>query len=223
MRVFQIGAAGGVGRRLAARLVERGDEVSGMHRAEAQSTVIEATGAIPVLGDLIEDSIEELAERFHGHDAVVFSAGAHGTGVEFTSLIDGKGLEKAAEAALKAGVFRFILVSAFPDVSREREPDSRFEHYMRVKKAADGYLSGTDLDWLIVRPSVLLDGQGDGLVAAGLALPYGTVHRENVAEFIAEALHTPRLNRTLIELNDGAESFVSEVARLAEATSRPHR
>jgi len=49
-----------------------------------------------------------------GHSAVVFSAGAHGTGMDQTTLIDGTGLEKAAAAATRAGVSRFVLVSAFP-------------------------------------------------------------------------------------------------------------
>lgn len=51
MRVFQIGAAGGVGRRLARLLSERGDEATGMHRSPAQADTIRATGATPVTGD----------------------------------------------------------------------------------------------------------------------------------------------------------------------------
>jgi hypothetical protein len=33
--------------------------------------------------------------------------------VDQTTLIDGKGLEKAADAAMKVGVGRFVLVSVF--------------------------------------------------------------------------------------------------------------
>ena len=115
MRIFQIGAAGGIGRRLAALLVERGDQVTGMHRRPEQADVITSAGATPVAGDLIEDAVDALADRMRGHDAVVFSAGAHGTGTDQTTLIDGEGLLKAAEAAGRAGVRRFVLVSVFPD------------------------------------------------------------------------------------------------------------
>ncbi len=99
-------------------------------------------------GDLIKDSVEVLAEKFKGHDAVVFSAGAHGTGMDQTTLIDGKGgLEKAADAAALAGVSRFVLVSAFPESGRGGESvNERFEHYMRTKKTADVYLTRTGLD-----------------------------------------------------------------------------
>ncbi|MDX2549065.1 NAD(P)H-binding protein [Streptomyces sp. WI04-05B] len=215
MKVFQIGAAGGVGRRLAALLTERGDEVTGMHRGPAQADTIRAAGATPVTGDLIADSVEELAGKLAGHDAVVFSAGAHGTGMDKTTLIDGKGLEKAADAAAAAGVTRFVLVSVFPDALRGGEGGEGFEHYIKVKKSADVYLARTDLDWLIVRPGTLLDTAGSGRVTAGPAVEYGDVHREDVAAFIDAALHEPALSRVIVELTSGETPVADAVARLA--------
>ena len=203
MRVFVVGAAGGIGSRLAALLTARGDAVTGMHRRPEQAGKVAASGATPVTGDLIADSVQDLAEAFAGHDAVVFSAGAHGTGAEQTTLIDGVGLEKAAEAAALAGVPRFVLVSVFPEAGRGAGLGDGFEHYMRVKKKADVHLVGTGLDWLIVRPGTLVDGDGDGRVTAGPAVPYGDVHRDDVAAFIAAALHEPALTRTIVELTDG--------------------
>jgi NAD(P)-dependent dehydrogenase (short-subunit alcohol dehydrogenase family) len=66
MDVLIIGAAGGVGRRLAMLLTSRGD-------------------AAP--GDLIADSVDQLAARMRGQDAVVFSADAHGTGMDQTTQV----------------------------------------------------------------------------------------------------------------------------------------
>ncbi|SDI26034.1 Nucleoside-diphosphate-sugar epimerase [Sinosporangium album] len=218
MKVFQIGAAGGVGRRLARLLATLGDQVTGMHRDPAQAEIVRASGAAPLAGDLIHDSVEELAAKIGGHDAVVFSAGAHGTGVDKTSAIDGAGLEKAAAAADRAGVSRFVLVSAFPDAGRGRQTTEGFEHYIRVKKAADAHLARTDLDWLIVRPGTLLDDPGTGRVTAGLALEYGSVHRDDVAAFLAAALHEPRLNRVIVELTSGATPVADAVAHLAATT-----
>ncbi|MDQ0582268.1 NAD(P)H-binding protein [Streptomyces rishiriensis] len=215
MKVFQIGAAGGVGRRLAGLLSERGDEVTGMHRSPAQADTIRATGATPVTGDLIADSVEELAGKLAGHDAVVFSAGAHGTGMDKTTLIDGKGLEKAADAAAAAGVTRFVLVSVFPDALRGGEAGEDFEHYIKVKKSADVYLARTDLDWLIVRPGTLLDTPGSGRVTARPAVEYGDVHRDDVAAFIDGALHEPALSRVVVELTSGDTPVADAVARLA--------
>ena len=202
-RVFQIGAAGGVGRRLAALLTEQGHRVTGMHRAGGQDAVIREAGGAPVTGDLIEDSVASLAERLSGHDAVVFSAGAHGTGAEMTTAIDGRGLEKAADAAVTAGVRRFVLVSVFMDALREQPRSESFEHYVKVKRAADIHLASTNLDFLIVRPGGLLDDPGTGSVNAGVSIPYGSVPRDDVAAFIAASLFCPELNRTDVELTGG--------------------
>ncbi|GII97464.1 NAD(P)H-binding protein [Sinosporangium siamense] len=215
MKVFLIGAAGGIGRRLTRLLAARGDLVTGMHRESAQAETVRAAGAAPLAGDLIYDSMEDLAQKFGGHDAVVFSAGAHGTGMDKTTAIDGWGLEKAAAAAAEAGVSRFVLVSAFPEAGRDRETTEGFEHYMKVKKAADAHLAGTDLDWLIVRPGTLLDEPGTGRVTAGPALEYGSVPRDDVAAFIDAALHEPALNRVIIELTTGDTPVAEAVARLA--------
>jgi uncharacterized protein YbjT (DUF2867 family) len=214
MKVFQIGAAGGVGRRLASVLVARGDEVTGMHRRPDQAEVISSTGATPTTGDLIEDDVAQIADSMRGHDAVVFSAGAHGTGTDQTSLIDGKGLEKAAEAAALAGARRFVLVSVFPDAGRDRETPDSFEHYMRVKKSADVHLTRTDLDWVVVRPGTLTDEPGDDRVSAGPAVEYGDVSRDNVAAFIAAVLAEPRLTRAVVELTDGEVPAEDAVRRL---------
>lgn len=214
MKVFQIGAAGGVGRRLAALLVAEGHEVTGMVRRPDQAGAVTATGAEVVAGDLVESSVEQLAELIGGHDAVVFSAGAHGTGRDQTALIDGVGLEKAAAAAEQAGARRFLLVSVFPDAGRGGEPQEGFEHYMRVKKSADVHLAGTSLDWVILRPGTLRDEPGDGQVTAGPAIEYGDVRRDNVAAFLAAVLVDPAVSREIVELTDGSTPVGDAVAAL---------
>ncbi|MEV0646206.1 NAD(P)-binding oxidoreductase [Phytomonospora sp. NPDC050363] len=217
MKVFQIGAAGGVGRRLSRLLADRGDQVTGMHRGASQADVVRDAGGAPVIGDLVEDSVDELAAKMAGHDAVVFSAGAHGAGREQTTLIDGEGLEKAADAAARAGVPRFALVSVFPDAARGGEAGGDFEHYMKVKKTADVYLSHTGLDWLIVRPGTLVDDPGDGRVTAGLAIEYGDIPRDDVAAFIDAALHEPALSRVIVEITAGETPVARAVAALARS------
>ncbi len=214
MKTLVIGGAGGVGRRLTALLTADGDTVSGLHRGAAQSGAVEAAGGTSVLFDLVDQTTEELAALLAGHDAVVFAAGAHGTGRDQTTLIDGRGLEKAADAARQAGVRRFVLVSVFPDAGRSAETNAGFEHYMSVKKAADVQLTSSDLDWLVVRPGTLTDDTGTGTVRAGWAVPYGDVTRDDVAAFIAAALHEPRLHHVVVELTEGDTPVDAAVAGL---------
>jgi nucleoside-diphosphate-sugar epimerase len=220
MRIFVIGAAGGIGRRLTAFMTAAGDEVSGMHRRSEQAATIRSAGGTPVSGDLIEDSVDVLAGRIRGHAAVVFSAGAHGTGMDQTTLIDGEGVKKAAAAALAAGVRRLVLVSAIPESGRGvAQPVERFEHYMGVKKAADAFLVAQPLDWVIVRPGALTDEPGSGLVHAGPALVADSVSRDNVAAFLAAVLHEPRLSHAIVEVTDGdipVAQAVQDIVRLPD-------
>jgi hypothetical protein len=46
---------------------------------------------------------------------VVFTVGAGGTGMDETTLIDGKGVEKAVQA----GARLFVLVSAYPEAAAD--------------------------------------------------------------------------------------------------------
>ena len=214
MRVCVIGGAGGVGRRLTSLLSEAGDEVTVLHRRAEQAEVVEGAGGRSALFDLVEGSVEELAGHLRGQDAVVFSAGAHGTGRDQTTLIDGRGLEHAVDAARQAGVRRFVVVSVIPDAGRDSEPNEGFEHYMRVKKTADVYLTESDLDWVVVRPGGLTDGPGTGTVRPGWAVPYGDVERQDVAAFLAAALHEPRLHHVVVELTGGKTPVAEAVAGL---------
>ena len=51
MKVFLVGAAGGIGLRLSRLLSDSGTEVTGMHRKADQGDVMKAAGAVPVVGD----------------------------------------------------------------------------------------------------------------------------------------------------------------------------
>ena len=56
-------------------------------------------------------------------------------------------------------------------------------------------LSRSDLDWLILRPSLLLDGPAAGTVSLGRAERHGQITRDDVAGTLAELLHQPRIGR----------------------------
>jgi uncharacterized protein YbjT (DUF2867 family) len=152
---------------------------------------------------------------------VVFSAGAHGTGADQTTAIDGQGLAKAVDAATTAGVRRFVLVSVFMDAARDRPRSEGFEHYMSVKRAADVQLAASTLDWLILRPGTLVDDPGTGLVNAGASIAYGAVPRDDVAAFLAASVFHPDLNRTDVELTTGDVPIPDAVARLTPRPWRP--
>lgn len=205
MKVFIVGIAGGVGRRVAEQLAEAGDEPTGIVRRPEQAEALAEGGIQTVLGDLVEMSVDELAAAMRGCDAVVFSAGAGGKENDAaTTRIDGDGPGKLAAAAQLAGVCRFLLVSVFPEAWRERHMDASFEHYMVEKKKAETRLVLTDLDWLIVRPSALTNEPGTGRVDLGLAKVHIQITRDDVAATMVALLRTPEINRLILEVTGGA-------------------
>ncbi len=204
MDVFIIGITGSIGGLLAQNLLTKGDTVHGLVRRDEQRADLAAQGINAAVGDLTSMSVESLAVAFGNVDAIVFSAGSNGGSMAVTKAIDGDGVTKAIEAARRAGIKRLTLVSVLPESWRERNLGDEVEYYFSVKKKADIALSRSDLDWLILRPSLLVDDPGIGTVSLGSAEFHGQVARADVAETLAELLHEPRIGQQILELNTGS-------------------
>lgn len=218
-KVFIVGGAGKVARHLTQQLSQRGHEVLAMYRHPEQEQSLQASGATPVLGSLLALDTGDLARLMSGCDIVVFAAGAGGKGgMEMTNAIDGRGLELSVDAARRAGVPRFVLVSAFPEASRGKVVSETFENYMTVKKQADVYLAESDLDWVILRPGTLLDTPGTGKVRAGLAIPYGDVSRDDVASALLAIIERPTVSRVIIELTQGDTPVSESIEQFARTS-----
>jgi uncharacterized protein YbjT (DUF2867 family) len=203
MNTFIIGVSGGVGSLLARKLIARGADVAGLVRRPEQREALATIGVDGKVGDLTTTSTNGLAELIGPADTIVFTAGAGGGGKQATTTIDGGGVVKAIEAAHLARVTRFALVSVFPEAWRERNLGEGFDHYIAVKKAADIALTRSGLDWIILRPAVLMNEPGRGTVALGPAEIHGEITRADVAETLAELIHEPRISQQILELNTG--------------------
>jgi len=211
MKVFVIGITGGVGARLARTLQDRGDTVSGLVRRAEQRDELRASGIEARLGDLTTVTPAQLAELVGEVDAIAFTAGAGGGGIDATTAIDGEGVVKAIEAARLRGVPRFGLVSVFPEAWRERNLGPDFDHYIAVKKDADIAVTRSGLDWVILRPSVLRDEPGLGTVALGPAQLHEHITRQDVADTLATLLHEPRISRQILEVTQGPTAIAEAV------------
>ena len=137
MIVAIAGGHGKVARQLARLLVERGDEVRGLIRNPEHADDLRADGSDPVLCDLENAGVEEVARAIAGAGAVVFAAGAGpGSGAERKLTVDRDGAVKLLEAARSAAVERYVMVSS---VGAESPPDGDdvFSVYLRAKAEAD--------------------------------------------------------------------------------------
>lgn len=211
--VIVLGANGKVGR----ILIEKLKDSSRFHpvaavRKEEQVKRFEAQGVDTHLISL-EDTVENISEVMKGKDAIVFTAGSGGsTGDDKTLAIDLDGAVKAMEAAEKAGVKRFVMVSAIHADDRSKWKDSGIPGYYIAKHYADRILKDSKLDYTILRPGLLLDERGSGSITTENPESKKGVPREDVANLIVEVLdHNNSIGKT-VTFNQG-ETPVKEVAR----------
>ncbi|GGN95430.1 SDR family oxidoreductase [Saccharibacillus kuerlensis] len=203
MNVLVIGANGQIGRQLVMLLQQEGKhKVTAMVRKQEQEEELQAKGIETVLANL-EDRVEVLAEAMQGSDAVVFAAGSGGsTGLDKTLLIDLDGAVKTMEAAEKAGVKRYVIVSAMQAHNRDNWSEE-IKPYYAAKHYADRMLESTGLDYTIVRPGGLVNEPGTGKIAAQENLAPGSIPREDVAAVIAALLEDRNTYRRAFDLTSG--------------------
>ncbi|WP_046317232.1 SDR family oxidoreductase [Mycobacterium sp. UM_Kg1] len=204
-RIVIIGGHGKVALLLARILAhEPGNQVTSVFRNPDHADEVAATGAHPVVADIEHLDTNALAELLAGHDAVVFSAGAGGGNPARTYAVDRDAAIRTVDAAAKAGVRRFIMVSYFGAGPNHgvAERDSFFP-YAQAKAAADAHLRASDLDWTVLGPSRLTLEEPTGRIDVGPGTGKGQVSRGNVASAIAACLADPSTTGRTIEFNDG--------------------
>ena len=208
MRVLLLGATGLIGSAVAARLADEDHEVIGVARAldPAARRLPVARWIILDLRDLI--SPEAWTPHLQGVDAVVNCAGALQS-----SLRDSTGkVHRDAPTALwqaceQAGVRRVVHFSAI-GVDRGGVSD-----FSSSKQAGDLALEASDLDWAILRPSVVVGRSAYGGSALFRALaslpvlphipdagPIDVVQLDDIAETVARLLAPGAPSRVAVEL-----------------------
>ncbi|MFP4589850.1 MAG: complex I NDUFA9 subunit family protein [Halobacteriales archaeon] len=155
MRVLVAGGTGFIGSALCADLAEDGHAVSAMARTVDGE-------ALPAGVDGIEADVtarDGLVEALSGHDAVVNLVALSPLFEPPRGLThDGvhrRGTEHLLDAAEEAGVDRFVQMSGIG-----ADPDATTSH-LRAKGRAEVAVRDRDLDWTIVRPSVVFGEGGE--------------------------------------------------------------
>lgn len=150
-----LGGSGFVGRALVARLLAQGERVRVLSRSADTRARIPG-GADILIGDVFDAAF--LRDAFRGADVVINLVGILNERGD-----DGSGFRKVyvelAEtmlAAMKnASVRRLLQMSALHAGDGE-------SHYLKARGEAEARVRGSELDWTLLRPSVIA-GPGDGL------------------------------------------------------------
>jgi uncharacterized protein YbjT (DUF2867 family) len=209
MRVLLTGANGFLGRYLLARVVGAGHEVIPAVRDPAKADRLLAKPAA-IFSDLNQDTDPDIwLPRLEGIDAVINCAGIlQGRPGQSIEAIHAAAPKALFAACRQLSVRRVIQISA---ISAETKAGT---DYALTKKSADDFLAATDLDWVILRPSlVFADGANGGtalfraLAALPMAIPivgdgsqpFQPIHVDDLTSVVLAVLETPAITRMVID------------------------
>ncbi|WP_247828111.1 SDR family oxidoreductase [Arthrobacter antioxidans] len=203
-RVAIIGGHGKVALHLTKILTSQGHQVSSVFRNQDHAGDVEQAGASPVVADVSELSVEQMADVFRGHDAVVWSAGAGGASPEATYAVDRDAAIRSMDAAQEASVGRYVMVSYLGARKDHGVPeDNGFFHYAEAKAAADEHLRQSELAWTILQPGALTTDPGTGMIEVSAEPQQDSVAREDVALVAAVVLGNLGTVDKTIQFNTG--------------------
>lgn len=213
-RIAVVGGHGQVARLLHPLLLAAGHEPVALVRREEQASGLQAQGVTARHLDI--EAADELAfaAAFQGCEAVVFAAGGGPDGnIERKRTVDLEGSLTSAAGARRAGIRRFVQVSAIGvDEPLPDDTTPVWRAYVEAKRDADAALRAGDLDWTVLRPGRLLDDPPTGRVTLADHVEGGDVTRADVAAVVAEVLTSGRGVRRQWDLVGGATPVAEAVA-----------
>lgn len=219
-RILIIGATGLIGSRIASELVLAGHDVVGAAR-----DIGRASRRMPAVQwlrlDLATSTVRDWEGLLGEVDAVVNCAGALQTGpTDSLQETHSRGPQALIGACLARGVRRLIHLSA---IGVDRATPTEFS---RTKLEGDAALMASDLDWIILRPSVVLGDPAYGASALirGLAAlpilpvmpntaPLQPVALDDVAATVVRLLEPGAASRLVLELAGPEAMSFTEVVR----------
>ena len=160
--ILVVGASGRLGRLITDALLARGEPVRVLDRGSAASAGLADAGVEVVAGDLKDP--DSLRAACAGVDAVVTTANsAQRGGADTVETVDRRGNVALIDAAVDAGVTRFVFTSALGASAQSPAP------FMRAKGEAEEHLRSAGLTWTILQPNIFMDVWFPAVLAPALA------------------------------------------------------
>lgn len=195
MKILVAGSTGNTGLRLVRELHGRGHDPVAMIRESSDTSAL-PEGVEQRLGDLTDLSDDAV----DGCEVVVFAAGSGGgTSAEMTDKVDRDGAKALIDLSVGKGVRRFVMLSSIG--AGDPDPQSELAHYLQAKHDADEHLMATGLEYAILRPVALTDGESTGEIRLGDNVdPKGEAARGDVAKVLADAAESPEWVGKVLEM-----------------------
>ncbi|WP_433718841.1 NAD(P)H-binding protein [Microbacterium laevaniformans] len=211
-RILIIGGHGKVALQAEPLLVRAGHDVRAVIRNADHADDVAAAGAHPEVADVAGLDIAQLTDLVRDSDVVIWSAGAGGGDAARTYAVDRDAAIRTIDAAVAAGVDRFIMVSYFgAGADHGVDPDNGFFAYAEAKAAADDHLRASGVDFTILAPSSLTDDAATGLIETD-AESGTSVSRADVAAVLAAAVDEPATRGRTVSFNTGSTPIAAALA-----------
>lgn len=202
--IFIGGASRGVGREIANYLTGENQKIKAMLRSDQSRADLEGMGIKVVMGDALNvASVEQamLGETIH---AVISTIGGLPKDGERADYLGNKNL---IDAAVKAGVKKFILVSSIGSgnsvVALPPQALETLKSVLIEKEKAEQYLIESGLIYTIIRPGGLKSepATGNGVLTEDPRVA-GTIHRADVAQLVCRCLESDAANNKVLSALD---------------------
>lgn len=204
MNILVIGATGGSGRAVCDALLERGHRVTAL--ARHASSLPARAGLERVDGDATRASV--LDGVVPGHDAIVVTLGISEPTLrvrlrgarQTRDDVRSKGTAEIVAAARRAGVRRLVVQSSYGvgDTRTLLRLTDRMLFALLIRpqiidsEIQEGVLRGSELDWTIVQPVYLTDGDSPDRFTS----TDGTIRRNKVARRAVGHVHADLVEGT---------------------------
>ncbi|WP_292945923.1 SDR family oxidoreductase [Olleya sp. UBA1516] len=167
-----------------------------MVRKEEQIPYFKAKNIETVLADLEQD----VAGAFNKSiDKVVFAAGSGGKKVV---EVDQEGAKRMIDASNKYKVRKFVMLSSMG--ADQPEKAEQLQDYLKAKHNADEYLKSSGLNYSIVRPGSLTNGELTNKIQLETKLnKSGEISRNDVAQTLVRSLNDDVANNATFEILKG--------------------
>lgn len=215
-RIAIVGGHGKIALHLIRLLSAKGHTPLALVRNLDYSAELEGIGATVGILDIEQSTDVDFAASFAGCDAIVFAAGGGPDGnIARKHSVDLEGSLKSIDGAKIAGVRRFVQISAMGvDKPIAADAGDVWTAYVEAKRDADLALRVSDLDWTIIRPGALTDGEPTGLIMLAEETGRAAIPRADVAAVIAAVLDDPRTIDRQWEVVSGDTSITDAIAAL---------
>ncbi len=203
--IFLAGASRGVGREIAKCLTEQGKKVKALLRSEDARPELEAMGIKVVMGDALDAAaLEQAMLGDEPISAVISTIGGLPKDGQRADYLGNKNL---IDAAVKAGVQKFILVSSIGSgESVIAIPPQALEALRTVlieKEQAEKHLIESGLTYIVIRPGGLKSepATGNGVLTEDYKVA-GTIHRADVAQLVCKCVFSDAANNKILSAVD---------------------